>query len=181
MFSWKGTGKRAVLARDCAILSFCLCGTNSADLFSAQPIRNNTLSYNRVKTKDRRIDNAHIELTIPRQIRQLVKKYKGTTHAFSFAKDFCSEASFNRSINIGLKTIRDDLKLKDFTFYSFRHSWATIARNELKIEKSIIHESLNHVDRDTAIDDIYIKKDFRLINEANQKVVDYVIGTTGIL
>lgn len=175
IFSWEGSGKRARLARDCALLSFCLCGTNSADLYSAPPIKNNTLSYNRMKTKDRRLDEAHIEIRIPKQIKHLVRKYQGTTHAFSFFNEYSSEASFNRSLNIGLRTIRDDLGIEKLTFYAFRHSWATIARNELKIEKSLVHECLNHVERDTAIDDIYIKKDFRLVNEANKKVVDYVL------
>ena len=176
IFAWKGTGRRAQLARDCVTLSFCLCGTNSADLYSAPPIRNNTLSYNRRKTMDRRADDAHIEIVIPKQIKDLVKRYKGHSYAFTFHDDFCSEASFNRSINIGLKTIGDDLGLKNLTFYAFRHSWATIARNDLKVEKSTIHECLNHVEEDTAIDDIYIKKDFTIVNDANQKVVDFIFS-----
>ena len=61
-------------------------------------------------------------------------------------------------------------------FYQFRHTWATIARNELGIDKWTIHSALNHVDSGTRIDDIYIKKDFRLINDANKRVLDYVFG-----
>ena len=125
---------------------------------------------------DRRADDAHIEIVIPKQIKDLVKRYKGHSYAFTFHDDFCSEASFNRSINIGLKTIGDDLGLKNLTFYAFRHSWATIARNDLKVEKSTIHECLNHVEEDTAIDDIYIKKDFTIVNDANQKVVDFIFS-----
>lgn len=176
IFSWSGTSRRAVLARDCAILSFCLCGTNSADLYSAPPIRNNTLSYDRQKTKDRRSDNAHIEITIPQQIKALVKRYKGSTKAFSFSTMYCSESTFNQNLNKGLKTIGDELGIKDLTFYAFRHSWATIARNDLGIDKWSVHECLNHNSSDTKIDDIYIKKDFRNINITNQKVVDYVLG-----
>ena len=84
IFRWEGMSRRAVIARDCAILSFCLCGTNSADLFTAQRIRNNTLSYDRQKTKDRRKDNAHIEIEIPEQIKGLVRKYRDSSRAFSF-------------------------------------------------------------------------------------------------
>ena len=175
IFSWNGTAQRAVLARDCAILSFCLCATNSADLYYAPPIKNGILAYDRTKTKDRRYDNAHIEIKIPEQIKDLVRKYRGSSHAFKFHTMYYNEAKFNSIINKGLKTIRDDLKIKDnITFYTFRHSWATIARNELKIDKYTIHDALIHLDKDTLIDDIYIKKDFTLVNEANQKVVDYV-------
>ena len=178
VFSYHGKTRRAILARDCAILSFCLCGTNSADLYLAPPIRNNTLSYNRAKTMDRREDNAHMELKIPKQIADLVKRYKGKTHAFIFHTMYRNKEAFNTNLNIGLKTIRDDLGLRELTFYAFRHSWASIARNELGIDKWTVHSALCHQDDDTAIDDIYIKKDFRLINEANKKVVDFIfLGT----
>lgn len=178
IFSWNGTSRRAILARDCAILSFCLCGTNSADLFSAPPIKNRIFSYDRQKTKDRRSDNAHIEIEIPEQIKTLVKRYKGDTKAFSFSTMYCSESTFNQNLNKGLKIIGDELGIKDLTFYAFRHSWATIARNDLKIEKSIVNDALNHTDPTMRITDIYIKKDFRLINEANRKVVEYVTTST---
>jgi integrase len=174
IFSWNGISRRAILARDCAILSFCLCGTNSADLFSAPPIKNGIFSYDRQKTKDRRSDNAHIEIEIPEQIKALVKRYKGSTKAFSFSTMYCSDATFNQNLNKGLKIIGDELGIKDLTFYAFRHSWATIARNDLGIEKSVVNDALNHTDPTMRITDIYIKKDFRLINEANRKVVEYV-------
>ena len=178
IFLWNGTSKRGIIARDCAILSFCLCGTNSVDLFNAPSIKNNTLLYDRTKTKDRRLDNAHIEIKIPQQLMSLVRKYKGSSKAFLFDTIYSNYQSFNKNLNIGLKVIQKDLCIDRLTFYSFRHSWATIARNELGINKYLVHECLNHIDSDTAIDDIYIKKDFKQINIANQKVVDYVIDET---
>ena len=177
VFSWTGKGKVANMARDCAILSFCLCGTNSADLYNAPPFRGDTISYDRTKTKDRRADSAHIEIRIPPQIRNLVRKYRGLSRAFSFYSRYSDHRQFNISINTGLKKIQEELALPKFTFYAFRHTWATIARNDLGIEKSTVHDALNHVERETMIDDIYIKKDFRRINEANRKVVDFIFGT----
>ena len=46
------------LAKDCFILSFCLMGINSADLYNATELRGNRLVYCRTKTKDRRLDKA---------------------------------------------------------------------------------------------------------------------------
>ena len=185
IFSYEGKEIRAILARDCCLLSFCLCVTNSADLYNAPYIKNNILAYDRTKTKERRYDNAHIEIDIPKQIKPLVKKYKGRLRAFKFYTMYHSESAFNKAINKGLKFIQSriekDLDMKfeqPLTFYDIRHSYATIARNELGIEKSTIHEILNHREKELAIDDIYIKKDFRLINKANKKVVDYVIPPT---
>ena len=177
IFTWSGKGKSANLARDCSILSFCLCGMNSADLYNAPAINGNILAYDRMKTKDRRADNAHMEIEIPEQIRWLVEKYKDVQHAFRFSKMYSDADYFNRAINLGLKKIQKELGLKDFTFYVFRHSWATIARNELGIDKYTVHDALCHVDSDTAIDDIYIRKDFRHINIANRKVVDYIFNS----
>ena len=176
IFAYQGKTKRSILAHDCAMLSFFLCGTNSADLYTAPPIRNNTLSYDRQKTKDRRQDNAHIEIEIPRQIRPLVRKYKDTTHAFCFHTLYPDFQAFNKYLNIGLKTIQRDLGMENLTFYAFRHSWATIARNDLGIEKWTVHEALCHVDSDTSIDDVYIRKDYKQINVANKLVADYVLG-----
>lgn len=182
IFSYHGTGARATLARDCCILSFAFCGINSVDLYEAPKIKGNVLCYDRQKTKDRRYDNAHMEIVILRQVKGLVKKYKDTTRAFLFYKRFSTPGGFNKAINKGLKTIHNELEtqtkrvLPDFTFYAIRHTWASIARNELGIEKSIVHDALCHIDLDTAIDDLYIKKDYRLINEANKKVVDYVFS-----
>ena len=62
------------------------------------------------------------------------------------------------------------------TFYSARHSWATIARNDCGIDKGTVNDALVHVDREMSITDLYIKKDYRLINEANKKVIEYVFG-----
>ena len=174
VFTYQGEGYRKCLARDCCMLSFCLCGTNATDLFHAPHIKGNILAYDRMKTKDRRYDNAHIEIDIPKQIKELVTKYRGTSRAFSFSSKYKNIESFEVALIDGLNQLQEELDLPHFTFYAFRHSWATIARNDLGIEKSLVHESLNHVDKDTMIDDVYIKKDFRLINEANKKVVDYV-------
>lgn len=46
------------LAKDCFIISFCLMGINSADLYNATEMKDSTIIYNRTKTKDRRLDGA---------------------------------------------------------------------------------------------------------------------------
>lgn len=177
IFNYNGNTRRAMLARDCAIISFCLCGTNAIDLYNAPSVRNNIFRYNRTKTKDRRADDAYMEITIHDIIKPLMKKYKGATHALCFYQDYATPVNFNNALNKGLKAITDEIGIKDkVTFYSIRHTFATIARNEVKIDKSLVHEMLCHRERETAIDDIYIKKDFKLINEANQKVIDYIFN-----
>ncbi|MDR1347498.1 MAG: transposase, partial [Prevotellaceae bacterium] len=61
------------------------------------------------------------------------------------------------------------------TYYA-RHSWATIARNKCKISKSDIDECLNHVNSDNKLADVYIERDWSMIDEANRKVIDYIFS-----
>ena len=173
IINYESTG-RAGLARDCYILSFCLMGMNSVDLFTCKSLKNNTIRYNRSKTKGRREDEAYIEVKVLKQIKDLMKKYKGGSRVFDFYTRYSNYQNFNSNINKGLKTMCEDLGIDNITFYSARHSWASIARNKLRIDKYTIHEALNHVVDDMAITDRYIKKDFSIINDANKKVVEYV-------
>ena len=93
---------------------------------------------------------------------------------FDFYKRYSNASSFNKNINIGLHTIADTLNSPKFDFYSARHTWASIARNKLGIDKYTIHEALNHVS-DLDVTDIYIQKDYTNINKANAMVIEYVV------
>ena len=64
-----------------------------------------------------------------------------------------------------------------FTSYKARHSWATIAINKAGIDKYTVHAALNHIDESMKVTDIYIERDFRLENEANRKVIEFVFGS----
>ena len=95
------------LAKDCFILSFCLMGINSADLYNATEMEGNTIVYNRTKTKDRRLDKAQMKVDIPRLVLPLVEKYKDKTgkRLFNFYQYYADEKGFNKAINYGLKEI----------------------------------------------------------------------------
>lgn len=172
LFNFHGT-RRVGMARDCYILSFCLIGMNSVDLYECTSYSNGVLAYDRAKTRDRRTDNAHIEIAVPNIIKPLFDKYKGDSRVFNFYKKYSNAANFNKHINKGLHIIADILGIPHFDFYSARHTWASIARNRLGIDKYTIHEALNHVS-DMSITDIYIQKDYTNINKANEKVIAYI-------
>ena len=174
IFNYQGT-RRVGLARDCYILSFCLMGMNSIDLYECTSYTKGIISYDRAKTKDRRSDNAHIEIVVPNIVLPLLKKYKGSSRVFDFYKRYTNASNFNKHINIGLHAIAKDLNIPQFDFYSARHTWASIARNKLGIDKYTIHEALNHVS-ELDITDIYIQKDYTNINNANTKVIEYILS-----
>ena len=166
------------LAKDCFILSFCLMGINSADLYNATEMEGNTIVYNRTKTKDRRLDKAQMKVDIPRLVLPLVEKYKDKTgkRLFNFYQYYADEKGFNKAINYGLKEIGSILEIDDLEYYAARHSWATIALNKVGIDKYIVHAALNHIDDAMKVTDIYIERDFVNENKANAKVVKYVFG-----
>ena len=166
------------LAKDCFILSFCLMGINSADLYNATEMEGNTIVYNRTPTKDRRLDKAQMKVDIPRLVLPLVEKYKDKTgkRLFNFYQYYADEKGFNKAINYGLKEIGTILEIDDLEYYAARHSWATIALNKVGIDKYIVHAALNHIDDAMKVTDIYIERDFVNENKANAKVVKYVFG-----
>ena len=166
------------LAKNCFILSFCLMGINSADLYNATEMEGYTIVYNRTKTKDRRLDKAQMKVDIPRLILPLVEKYKDKTgkRLFNFYQYYADEKGFNKAINYGLKEICTILEIDDLEYYAARHSWATIALNKVGIDKYIVHAALNHIDDAMKVTDIYIERDFVNENKANAKVVKYVFG-----
>ena len=166
------------LAKDCFILSFCLMGINSADLYNATEMRGNTIIYNRTKTKARRLDGAKMMIDIPKIVQPLIDKYKDSTgkRLFNFYQYYGDEKTFNKAINCGLKEIGAILEVDDLEYYAARHSWATIALNKVGIDKYIVHAALNHIDDSMKVTDIYIERDFVNENKANAKVVKYVFG-----
>ena len=174
VYNYTGTG-RAGLARDCFILSFCLMGINSVDLYEAKTLKAGKLCYERTKTKDRRSDGAYIEVKIHPVIAPLVKKYKDEARAFDFHRRYVQAREFNRALNIGLKTVGKAVGIDNLQFYQARHTFATLSRNLMGFSKGDVDEALNHIGNyDVA--DIYIKKDFSIINRNNFALLDRVFA-----
>ncbi len=166
---------RAQLARDCFILSFCLMGMNSADMFAVEGCSGDTIRYNRAKTKDRRSDGAYIEVRVHPCLGDLIKRYKGTRRLFNFSERYGTAANFNQNVNIGLKEVGKAVGIAGLNFYQARHTFATLSRNLMRFSKSDVDEALNHVGS-YDIADVYIQKDFSIINDNNFRLIDKVFG-----
>ena len=77
---------------------------NSADLYNVTDLNNGTITYNRMKTKERRLDGAKMQVNVPRLILPLIEKYRDSTgkRIFNFYKYYSNEKIFNKAINYGL-------------------------------------------------------------------------------
>lgn len=166
---------RASRARDIFIMSFCLMGMNSVDMFECDKMKDDAICYKRAKTRTRRSDEAYIEVMVHPFLLPYMKKYKGRKRIFNFYLKYADCSTFNGNINKGLKDVGKAVGIDNLQFYQARHTFATLSRNLMKFAKSDIDEALNHVG-DMDIADVYIQKDFSIINENNFKLIDRVFG-----
>jgi integrase len=180
VFDFEGTESEN-WARDVAKLMFFLVGINAVDLFSLDNISSGRINYRRNKTK--RIYSIRQEPeTIP-----LLAQFKGSEHLLVFEEQFSTVANFLKKLNgqsitnkngekittkRGLNTIGKKLGIANLTSYVMRHTWATIAA-ELDIPKETISAALGHGKK--TVTDIYIKFDRKKIDQANRKVIDYIL------
>lgn len=184
--------ERAVFARDVFVLSFLLVGMNTIDLYNATSlvfeqqsnhhVGNNEMvriEYNRQKTKSRRQDRAFISIKVEPEAIPLLQKYRDPDgkRVFDFYKRYACASNFRNNVNKKLKIVANvcNIDVRLTTYYA-RHSWATIARNKCGISKDDIDLALNHVDSGMKMADVYIEKDWKLIDIANRSVINMVFN-----
>lgn len=167
--------KRRDFALDLFKLSLFLMGTNSVDLYNATQFDGEYLVYNRTKTKNRRADKAEMRIKVHPCLLPLFEKYKDTERVFDFHKRHINADEFNRTLNIGLKYIAKEVGLDNLQFYHVRHSFATIAYNNAKINKYLVNDMLCHVDDSMHVTELYIRKDYGPMNDANFQFIEYFL------
>jgi integrase len=167
-----GEWNRFNLAKDCFLLSFAMIGMNSADMYSCNKPKDGILIYNREKTVTRRRDRAEMRVLLPPAIANLLKKYEGETLMFNFHNHYANSDGLDRAINKGLKIIGKAVGVDDLQFYAARHSWATIAcSSKVGISESVVDAALNHSDPSLKVARFYIERDWKVLWNANKKVL----------
>lgn len=145
-------------------LMFYLIGINVHDMYDLTPdnVRDGRLEYKRLKTGKR------YSIKLQPEALELIEKYKGEKKLLSFCEEKKDYRSFGWSINNCLKEIRTGL-----TSYYARHTWATLAF-KLGISKDTISMALGH-SFGIRVTDTYINADLSRVDEANRKVIDFVL------
>ena len=162
------------LAKDMWLLSFGLVGMNAVDLYNCTQFEKGRITYQRTKTKNRRSDRAEISIKVDPRIKPLFEKYRDKTgvRVFDFYHHYSTADAFSENINKALKDVGKDIGETGLQFYSARHSWATIAANDAKVDGYVLQQALNHVDENMKITDRYVKRSWKPIDDANKKVLD---------
>lgn len=172
------------LARDVAMMILCLAGINTVDLYNMKKkdYYNGILHYKRAKTKDRRPDEAYMEMRVPPILKTLFDKYAANygEYLFVFHERFTTANAFCCSVNIGMHRICESLgiaKENYYRAYTFRHTWATIAQNDCGATIPEVGFALNHLQK-SRITRGYMKIDFTPAWILNEKVVEFIFFTT---
>ncbi len=162
-------------------LIFMLIGINSVDLFRLKKItRDGRIHYDRAKT------GKPYSIKVEPEAMEIIEKYKGVKGLLCIADRWSDHRNFLHQCNNALQKIgtlrragRGGKKIIEpewpgLTTYWARHSWATIAY-ELGISKDIIAQALGHSDDAHSTTNIYIREDNRFVDEANRRVLDWVL------
>ena len=162
-------------------LIFMLIGINTTDLYNLTGIVNGRIEYRRAKTH--RLYSIKVE---PEAL-EIIERWKGEKNLLCIADRWKDPKDFNKNMNIALKKIGVHERISGrggkwkitpafpgIQTYWARHSWATIALNDCEVSKDIISQALGH-SMGSDITEIYIKRDEKKVDEANRKVLDWVL------
>lgn len=161
--------------RDIFMLSFALGGMNYADMYVLpySALKDGYIEYNRKKTSRARADGALYRVRVLDEIRPLLERYLDPTRKrlFRFHRTH-TESGFAVSLSRYMNTLCQAVPYeRRYTFYAARHTYASLARNVVGLDKYTVHELLNHSDSDMRITDRYIERDWQRLFEAHAKVV----------
>lgn len=170
------------MGRDVAMMVLCLAGINTVDLFQMKKsdYYDGIIHYQRAKTKKFRADGAYMEMRVPPILLPLLDKYKNTVeddnHLFNFAQRHTTSDSFSANVNIGIRKLCESMgidKEHDYSVYTFRHTWGTVAQNDCKATIEEVAFAMNH-SSGHKVTRGYIKIDFTPAWELNEKVIDFI-------
>ena len=159
-------------------LIFFLCGINVIDLCNLHTIVDGRVEYHRAKT------GRFYSIKVEPEARAIIEKYRGRSFLLDVLDRFTDHRNFTKRMNTALQRIgqmerkgRGGKKIITPAFpglssYWARHTWATIAAS-LDIPKETIAAALGH--GGNSVTDIYIDFDQRKVDEANRKVLDWVL------
>lgn len=167
------TDEHTEKALDIFKLIFLLIGINIIDLCKLRTLNNGRINFHRSKT------NRLYSIKVEPEAMEIINRHKGSEYLIDILDLHKNHRSYTIMLNKQLKEIgvvSTDPNSKplfpQLTTYWARHTWATIAAS-LDIPKETIAAALGH--GGNTVTDIYIDFDRKKIDEANRKVIDWVL------
>lgn len=159
-------------------LIFFLIGINTVDLYNLDGITSDgRIEYVRAKT------GRAYSIKVEPEALEIIEKYRGEKKLLDIADTYGNHADWRKHMNKALQKIGEVETGKHgkktvkplfpgLTTYWARHTWATVAA-DLDIPKETIAAALGH--GGNTVTDIYIDFNTKKIDEANRKVIDWVL------
>lgn len=174
------TEQHAAYYRDMFKLIFMLIGINTVDLYGLKDItKEGRIEYKRSKTG--RLYSIKVE---PEAL-EIIKRYQGGAALLNIADKYKDHRYFRRDTNDALRLIGEVKRIgrggkkeykplwPEVTTYWARHTWASIAA-DLDVPDATISLALGHAG-ENRVTDIYIKRNQKKVDEANRRVLDWVL------
>lgn len=174
------TEPHTVYYRDMFKLIFMLIGINTVDLYGLKEIsKDGRIEYKRAKTS--RLYSVKVEP----EAMEIIEKYRGASALLNIADKYKDHRYFRRDTNDALRLIGEVRRVgrggkkeykplwPEVTTYWARHTWASIAA-DLDIPDATISLALGHAG-ENRVTDIYIKRNQKKVDEANRRVLDWVL------
>ena len=165
--------------KDYFLLSFYLLGINPVDMYylTKEQYKDGWITYSRHKTQ-RRVGGSEISIPVSIQAKELIEKHKGRGE---WLLDM--QQNYNKvegAVSMVSKVLDNIYKLLDlnieednFTWYSARHTWASIAANECHYSDAEVARALNH-QSEHRVTRGYIRPDWSLLDRMNNAVLAVV-------
>lgn len=154
-------------ARDFFLLSFYAIGINPIDLYGLEGLPGGRLRYVRRKT------SKFYDIGVQPEFAEICARFKGNAHLLNFADRYRNYDTFINFYRKKLRRIGKAICVPDITFYWARYTWATLAY-EIGVPRDSISQSLGHSFAGPAVTSVYIDYDYKKVDEANRRVLDYV-------
>jgi len=143
-------------------LMFLLIGINTVDLLTTATIQNGRVEYIRAKT------HRPYSIKLEPEAAEIITAWPSMNgHLISLGDNLKNYRGVTYRFNEALKSV-----FPGVTTYTARYSWATIAAS-LDIPKETIARALGHGGH--SVTDIYIDFDQGKVDEANRRVIDWVL------
>lgn len=143
-------------------LMFLLIGINTVDLLTTAKVVNGRVEYIRAKT------HRPYSIKLEPEAAQIIEAWPSMNgHLISIGDNLRNYRGITSRFNAALQSV-----IPGVTTYTARYSWATIAAS-LDIPKETIARGLGHGGH--SVTDIYIDFDLRKVDEANRRVIDWVM------
>ena len=178
----KGKGYRLSVLRcahDYFLLSFYLLGINPVDLYNLKKsqYKDGRITYTRSKTK-RRAGGAEISVPVCAEAVELINRHKGRGEwLLDMRDDYCNVEAVVNMVSRSLNKMHPQLGLSieegSFTWYSARHTWASIAANDCHFSDAEVARALNH-QSEHKVTRGYIRPDWSLLDRMNDAVLAVV-------